>query len=74
MVPLHPCPGKDAATYAAQVTVFTVVTLLYFTIGLAVVSSMMLSISAAMEDPSLLGFHRVATTDSPAKRRDNEFD
>ena len=74
MVPLHPRPGQDTAAYAIHVTVFTVMTLLYFTIGLAVVSSMMLSIGAAMEDPSLLGFHRVATTDQTKSCKDKEFD
>ena len=74
MVPLHPRPGEDTVEYATHVTVFTVMTLLYFTIGLAIVSSMMLSISAAMEDPSLLGFHRVANTDQSAKCTDRDFD
>ena len=74
LVPLHPCPGQDTAAYAAHVTIFTLMTLLYFTIGLAIVSSMMLSISAAMEDPSLLGFHRVANTDQGTTCNDKEFD
>lgn len=74
LVPLHPRPGEDTVEYATHVTVFTVMTLLYFTIGLAIVSSMMLSISAAMEDPSLLGFHRVANTDQSAKCTDRDFD
>lgn len=74
LVPLHPCPGKDTAEYATHVAVFTIMTLLYFTIGLAIVSSMMLSISTAMEDPSLLGFQRVATTDQATKCKDKEFD
>jgi hypothetical protein len=34
----------------------------------------MLSISAAMEDPSLLGFHKVATTDEGTTCKDKEFD
>ncbi len=74
LVPLHPYPGQDTVAYAAHVTVFTVMTLLYFTVGLAIVSSMMLSISAAMEDPSLLGFHRVASTDQATTCKDTEFE
>ena len=74
LVPLHPCLGQDTATCVAHVTIFTLMTLLYFTIGLAVVTSMMLSISAAMEDPSLLGFHQVANADQSTTCNDKEFD
>ncbi|XP_046851009.1 potassium channel subfamily K member 4-like [Xenia sp. Carnegie-2017] len=63
LVPLHPCPGEDTAGYAVHVIVFTMLTLLYFTIGLAVVSSMMLSIRTAMEDPTLFGFHPVSSNE-----------
>ena len=56
-VPLHPSPNRDPEGYTAHVLMFTITSIIYFTIGLAVVSSVLLSIRNAMEERSLSGFH-----------------
>ena len=56
-VPLHPSPSHNPETYTAHVLVFTILSVIYFTVGLAIVSSVLLSIRNAMEERSLAGFH-----------------
>ena len=58
-VPLHPSPDRDADIYPAHVMVFTIMSIVYFTIGLACVSSMLMAIRNAMEERSLEGFHAI---------------
>ena len=55
-VPLHPSPNRDPEGYRWHVLMFTVLSILYFTIGLAIVSIVLLSIRNAMEERSLSGF------------------
>lgn len=61
-VPLHPSPNVDPEGYPAHVLVFTIMSILYFTIGLAIVSSVLLSIRNAMEERSLGGFQVLKDT------------
>ena len=61
-VPLHPSPNRDADGYTWHVVMFTVMSIMYFTVGLAIVSSVLLSIRNAMEDRSLAGFQMLKET------------
>lgn len=61
-VPLHPSPNRDPSGYPAHVLIFTIMSIIYFTIGLAIVSSVLLSIRNAMEEKSLNGFHMLKDT------------
>lgn len=55
-VPLHPSPDRYPEEYPARVVVFTITSIIYFTIGLAVVSSVLLSFRNAMEESYMDGF------------------
>ena len=61
-VPLHPSENRDPEGYPAHVLIFTIMSIMYFTIGLAIVSSVLLSIRNAMEDRSLNGFQILKDT------------
>lgn len=52
-VPMHPSENTD---HPAFVIIFTVITFLYFTVGLALVSSALLAISRLFEDEPPWGF------------------
>lgn len=62
-VPLHPSPSRDPEGYTWHVLTFTVMSILYFTIGLAIVSSVLLSIRNVMEERSLSGFQVLKETE-----------
>ena len=53
-VPAH--PSKDESAHPAFVILFTAITFLYFTVGLALVSSALLAISRLFEDEPPWGF------------------
>lgn len=55
-VPLHPSPDHDPEGYPAKVVLFTITSIIYFTIGLAVVSSVLISFRNAMEERYIDGF------------------
>lgn len=61
-VPLHPSPNLDPESYPAHVLVFTIMSIIYFTIGLAIISSVLLSIRNAMEERTLKGFQVLKDT------------
>ena len=61
-VPLHPSPNRDAEGYTWHVVMFTIMSILYFTVGLAIVSSVLMSIRNAMEERSLAGFQILKDT------------
>lgn len=62
-VPLHPSENRDPEGYTWHVLVFTILSIIYFTIGLAIVSSVLLSIRNAMEEKSLAGFQVLKETE-----------
>lgn len=55
-VPLHPSPDRDPEGYPTRVVLFTITSIIYFTIGLAVVSSVLISFRNAMEERYIDGF------------------
>lgn len=55
-VPLHPSAERDPETYPTHVFLFTILSVIYFTVGLAVVSSALMSVRNAFEERSLEGF------------------
>ncbi|XP_078356897.1 potassium channel subfamily K member 15-like [Oculina patagonica] len=61
-VPLHPSPNRDADGYTWHVIMFTIMSILYFTVGLAIVSSVLMSIRNAMEERLLAGFQVLKDT------------
>ncbi|KAK3697027.1 hypothetical protein QZH41_012493 [Actinostola sp. cb2023] len=53
-VPLHPSPDRDPDAYPVHVVFFTITSIIYFTIGLAVVSSVLISFRNAMEERKII--------------------
>lgn len=73
-VPLHPSPARDGVGYPAHVMVFTIMSIVYFTIGLACVSSMLLAIRNAMEERSLQGFHAIMEYSDDEEEKDKKLE
>ncbi|XP_032231866.2 potassium channel subfamily K member 3 isoform X2 [Nematostella vectensis] len=66
-VPAH--PSKDETNHPAFVIIFTLITFLYFTVGLALVSSALLAISRLFEDEPPWGFISLMNQDDDEEER-----